>query len=165
LSPQLIHSTRLWSTINSQPDLSSKFDLFHLTLLLEDHIQQKIHINSLSSPNFSGIKDNSSFDFYSLISFYTAPEFPLQKKYSSKSLLHQILYPTPPHPNQNTSNHFSAFFDDSEMTPSQMEIENHPDQHRDHPETPSPTLKPAWTNDTTVSALSDDIFQQLQKHQ
>jgi hypothetical protein len=112
------------------------------------------------------MKDNRSFDFQSIISFYTAPELPLHKiKYSSRSLLHQIQYPTPPQPNQDTSNRFSAFFEDSEMTSSQMEVENHPEQHRDPPDTPPPTLKPAWTNDTTVSTLSDDIFQWLQKHQ
>jgi hypothetical protein len=51
------------------------------------------------------------------------------------------------------------------MTMSQMEVENPSEHNQDDSGTSSPNLKPAWTNDTTASALSDEIFQLLQKHQ
>jgi hypothetical protein len=85
-------------------------------------------------------------------------------KFSSKSFLHQIIHP-PLNKRGPNSNRFTIFYEDSEITLSQMKTKNPSEQPQGISSDTSPPSKQAWSNDTTVSALSDEIFQHLQKHQ
>jgi len=141
-------------------DTKTSFDLYDLSLILEDNILNRISLHLTKYPQTPYSKPKQHL-YESLINFYNAPELnPKTIKYSLRSLLQQILSPTCSIKHTAT-NHFSFLEDPCKMT--EMEIETQSNtpaipevSNSDPPPPPSPSSKKkkSWTNDTCVTALA-----------
>jgi len=164
LSSQYVHSRRLWDLINYHKDVntSTKQDLLHLSFLLEEQIQNIISLNSIlkSHPTtFSPTRD--PFEF--IIQFYLQPELSLKTVRHSPISFHQQIINPPIKSAPLPSNRFAAFEDIDTNMPD-MEIDLNIAQPI--PQNCVPVIpKQKWHSDTSVTELSDKLFNHLKQRQ
>lgn len=161
LHKQHQQSFRLANLINRQINPLIRKDLFHLSLILEENIQQTIDIHKLHNP-LALEKALPLSQYQYLLDFYTLPKLPIKSvKYSSESLYFQLTKKDNSSPPPN-DNQFSILLFD--MPDTDMDIESTvnipPSQSIKHPSVET-TPKPVWNNDTSVTEVSGEIFTHL----
>jgi hypothetical protein len=140
LAPQYLRSCCLWNLINYYKvgNINTKQDLLHLTLILEEQVQNIIAINSITN-SCTNNTSSINYQFDSLIEFYSCWELSSKtNKHLAISFHQQILNPpikSAPLP----LNRFEAF-EDLEQIMLDMEID-----HKSYPP-PSQNPTPQYLN-------------------
>jgi hypothetical protein len=112
----------IWNilTSSSQPPTSIEY-LFHISFILEEHLQNVASLCSALKPTPDQVHGYSTYD--ALTDFYCRPEVhPKSYKRSTYSLFHQLNFLTDTQIPKTPQNQFSALYSpDNEMTVSTMD--------------------------------------------
>jgi hypothetical protein len=133
-------------------NINTKQDLLHLTLILEEQIQNVNAINYISNSctnNTSSINDQ----FDCLIEFYSRWELSSKTDKHLAISFHQQILNSPMKPARLPLNRFEAFEDLEQIMLDILITKNDPPPSQNPDST---ILKPLWNNDTSVTELSDN---------
>lgn len=156
----------IWNllTSSSQPPTSIEY-LFHISFILEEHLQNVASLCSALKPTPDQVHGYSTYD--ALTDFYCRPEVhPKSYKRSTYSLFHQLNFLTDTQIPKTPQNQFSALYSpDNEMTVSTMDIEHNETYESSSGSKDPSSIDHTWGTDSKVSALSMAIFAHLSDKQ